>query len=462
MSLRQGDAVDAAFARASHHDRCGETDAAKAAYLAVLTLDPAHRATLARLGTLLHLTGYKSAALTVFRQAARAHPADPQAHVDLASALLDAQAHAEAAEAFALALRLDPAHERAHRGLAILALREGDIPRAREHGRIGFGSIPRGSYRGTGRPILVLLLASALGGNVETQDYLDDRVFRTATIVAEFDDPATPLPRHDIVFNAIGDPYRCPDALNAAQRIVARSRAPVINDPKRVRATGRVAIASRCSEVAGVRTARTLAFSRAALMGTGAAQALDDAGFSFPLLVRAPGFHTGEYFERVSGAGGLAGTIAAFPGDDVLVLEELPTRDRDGKVRKYRVIIVDGEVFPLHLAVSHDWKVHFFTADMRDEPAHRAEDAAFLDDMQRVLGSAAFAALLRVKDVLQLDYGGIDFGLSATGEVLLFEANATMVVPRPDADPRWAYRMDPVARIHEAVARMLRTRAIRT
>ena len=137
MSLRQAapDAAAAAFARASDHDRLGRTEEAKAGYLEVLALDAGHRATLGRLGTLLHHTGYKRAALTVFRQAAHVHPEDPDAHVDLASALLDAEPPSvdAAAEAFEAALRLDPEHERAHRGRAILALRVGDGAAAREH-----------------------------------------------------------------------------------------------------------------------------------------------------------------------------------------------------------------------------------------------------------------------------------------------------------------------------------------
>jgi hypothetical protein len=48
--------------------------------------------------------------------------------------------------------------------------------------------------------------------------------------------------------------------------------------------------------------------------------------------------------------------------------------------------------------------------------------------------------LARIADVLDLDHGGIDFGVNEAGEVLLFEANATMVVDPPDADERWGYR----------------------
>jgi hypothetical protein len=60
--------------------------------------------------------------------------------------------------------------------------------------------------------------------------------------------------------------------------------------------------------------------------------------------------------------------------------------------------------------------------------------------MPGVLGNKAMAALERVRKVLGLDYCGIGFGLKQSGEVLLFEANATMVVEQPNRDERWDYR----------------------
>jgi hypothetical protein len=53
----------------------------------------------------------------------------------------------------------------------------------------------------------------------------------------------------------------------------------------------------------------------------------------------------------------------------------------------------------------------------------------------------------------------IDFGLNEAGEVLLFEANATMVVENPDGDRRWDYRREAVGHIHAAVRDLLLGRA---
>ena len=92
---------------------------------------------------------------------------------------------------------------------------------------------------------------------------------------------------------------------------------------------------------------------------------------------------------------------------------------------------------------------------MADDPEHRAEDAEFLENMPAVLGPRAINALEQVQQTLGLDYAGIDFGLSPNGDVLLFEANATMLVNPPEPDERWAYRRQPVERIFAAIRRML-------
>lgn len=68
---------------------------------------------------------------------------------------------------------------------------------------------------------------------------------------------------------------------------------------------------------------------------------------------------------------------------------------------------------------------------MAAHPEYRAEEAEFLENMAGVLGPRAIGALTQIQAAIGLDFAGIDFSLSAAGEILLFEANATMVVTRP-------------------------------
>ena len=77
----------------------------------------------------------------------------------------------------------------------------------------------------------------------------------------------------------------------------------------------------------------------------------------------------------------LSAAAVSLPGDDLLVIEYLDARGTDGNARKYRVMMIGGRIYPLHLAISGKWKVHYFTSDMADKPDHRLEDARFLAAM---------------------------------------------------------------------------------
>jgi hypothetical protein len=264
-------------------------------------------------------------------------------------------------------------------------------------------------YRGTGIEVPLLMLVSARGGNIPTQLWLNDRLFAVSALYAEFHDPGLALPLHALVVSAISDADLCDIALARAEEIVARSAAPVINRPARVRVTGRAEIARRLAAIEGVIAPTIHA------MGPAAVLAADD--LRFPLLLRRPGFHNGQHFVYVENHAALARTIACLGGDELLVIQYLDGRGADGMSRKYRVMFIDGVAYPLHLAISADWKVHYATSDMTHNAAYRDEERRFLEDMPAVLGSRAMAALARICATLGLEYSGIDFALAPDSSV---------------------------------------------
>ena len=301
----------------------------------------------------------------------------------------------------------------------------------------------------------MLLLVSAAGGNIPTDTILDDRYFQTTVLVTEYADPNVPLPAHAMVFNSIGDADPCREGLEAAGSVLARTDRPVINHPLAVLKTGRAANAERLRGLPNVVVPRMATLPRAVLAGPRPPRPSPAMGFSFPFLVRAPGFHTGRYFVRVENPQALRAAATELPGDDLCVIEQLDARDGDGFFRKCRVMIIDRKIYPLHLAISRDWKVHYFRADMAASAENWTEDAAFLDDMANVIGSRGVAALERINAALDLDYCGIDFAVNADGDILLFEANATMVMVPLSAESKWDYRRPAFDRVFAAVRTML-------
>lgn len=444
---------DAAVDRALELAGAGDDEAATQALLEILRATPAHFRALNELGSLALSRGYRSAARTAYRQAAACHPEKAIGRVNFGNVLLEDGDLAEARAHYEAALAIDPDFAAAHQGLGRVLAAEGD-PRAWEHWRRGFAghAVTHAPARGVGPAIPVLLLASAQVGNMHTRQWLDDRLFAVTVLHVEFRDRATPLPLHALIVNIVGDADLCAEALDRAQEAIDLSSAPVLNPPARVKPTTREENARRLAALPGVIAPRIARLRRE--------QIVSDETLKFPLLLRSPGFHTGFHFVRVENRAALPAALASLPGEGILAIEYLDARGPDGMARKYRVMFIDGQMFPLHLAISSDWKVHYFSADMADDSAFREEERRFLEHMPEALGETAMRALERIGAEIGLDYFGIDFGLSADGSLLLFEANATMVVLSPPPEPVWDYRRKAVLDITQAAKRMALRRAL--
>ena len=455
------DAIEARFERAGLLREQSRFEEAKRDYLDLIRRRPTDFRALNDFGTLVLKAGYKDAARSLFSEAVRHHPNNPKGYVNLATLLFLLGEIEQARALFEAALRLDPHHVHAHRGMGNLLAETGDQAGARWHRDKGFQTrfLTTLPYRGHQTPIRVLLLVAAAGGNTPMTSFLDDQVFETHVLVTEYYDPKVPLPPHDVVFNSVGDADICREGLEAACALIKRRQRPVINHPLAVLKTGRLSNVMRLRGVPNVVVPQMVACKRGMLTGPGGAPFVEESGFSFPLLIRAPGFHTGQYFHRVEDMAGLAAAAAQIPADDLWLIEQLDSRDANGLYRKLRVMMIDGQLYPLHLAISKDWKVHYFTAGMAEAPEHRRIDGEFLADMERSIGTPAAAALQRICATLGLDYAGIDFAVNARGEILFFEANATMVMAPLSADPKWDYRRRAFDAVFAAVRRMILERA---
>ncbi|MGA7290167.1 MAG: pyridoxal-dependent decarboxylase [Terriglobales bacterium] len=450
------------FLRAKILEQMGRSLEARNAYIELLALDPSHVGALNSLGKLLFADGEKIEAQRLYAEAVAKHPDDAMSQSNLANLLMQGGEPEKAREHYELALKIDPNYQQAHAGLSFVFADLENTERASWHRRAAFHGrcvIPA-TYRGEGPPIRVLELISTNNKCISRiTSFLIDRAFQKYRVVTDFYDSMTTLPPHQLVVNSIGDADLAAAALAGAQSLLAATTAPVINPPAAVLATGRCDLAARLSGVPGVIAPKTISLSRESLAAPDAEATLARHGFEFPLLLRTPGFHGGEHFLRVETLAKLPAALAELPGSDLTAIQFLDGRAPDGKIRKYRVMMIDGQLYPLHAAISRHWKIHYFSAEMADFPEHRAEDAGFLENMPGVLGAPTVAALEAIQEKLGLDYGGIDFGLNDQGEVLLFEANAAMTVIPPDADKRWDYRRPAVEQIYRAALKMLMERA---
>ncbi len=455
---RIGPTAETLTAKADLLVQLGEPDAARLAYLAALQIDETHLFALNNFGALAEAGGFISAATTLYAQAANAHPKDAASKVNLASALLRL-GQLDAAEAtLDQALAADPHFAPAHRARARLLSRQGEARLARESLKCGFADQavfpPTDGRPPSGRP-RVLKLISGLEADTPLDPILDPDRFHVTALAAEFFDLNSPPPPHDVIWNAIAEADLCAEGLSAAQTCLEAWGAVAINPPEKVRLTGRCETAQRLGALVGVVTAPILALTKPDLLAGPANPCLLKLGetgsrLSFPLAIRTRGLHFGQAFERVETADELIQTVARLPGDDLFVMAFLDTRGEDGLYRKYRMMSVAGQLLPVHLARSRHWKVHLANAEESAGEAHAQEEERFLTDPAAALGQPAFEALRRIQAAVSLDYFGMDFALTPSGQVVLFEANAAMAVPLTGNAPR-----DEAARLIQAAARQM-------
>lgn len=444
-----------AFERACCLEDLGRSEEAAEAYHALLAREPLHFGALTNLGLMLLDRDAPRVARPYLTAAAAVRPDDPAAHVNVAQLERDAGESDAALCAYERALQLDPEHSEAHQGIGILYEMLGDDKSAAHQFACAFSKpmcrvLP---YNGDAAPVRVLLLVSARGGDLVTNRFLDDRVFQTYLFPVEGFRDGLPLPAHHVVLNAIGDADRAGDALARAMWIPGASRAPVVNHPARVRMSGRLQNATRFVSLPGVVVPRVERLDRAKIH----AKELERRGWHFPFLLRAPGFHAGRMFERVENEPDLDLVLERLRQRELFAISFVDVRSPDGYVRKYRIVFVGGKMYPVHVAVSKDWKVHAFSADVQDEQQCR-EERNFLADPNAVFGPGVVATLQAVGEVLGLDYAGVDFSLDVNGKVVIFEANATMAVHLPPGD-KWDGRRAAASRVIEAMQALLIERA---
>jgi len=264
------------------------------------------------------------------------------------------------------------------------------------------------------------------------------------------------LPPYDAVFSLMGDPDQGAAALAAAVAFRDRCKMTLLNDPVKVQRTRRDMIPEVLAGIADLVIPPVVRLSATDLRGADCARLLGKAGVSLPFLLRNAGRHGGESVQLIFDDAGLAQAAADIGDDDRFYATGYHEyKSADGFYRKYRVVFVDRVPLPYHLAISSDWLVHYFSADMAAHPWKLAEEQRYLEDAPAVLGRRAWAVLEQIAQRMDLDYCGADFTLLPDGRVLLFEANATMLV-HPEEDAPLAHKNPYVSPIFAAFDEMVR------
>jgi len=452
------------------------------------------------LGVCLHRLGQRESALAALERAVAVDPAYGVAHGNRGVVLFDLRRYAEAAAAQLRALTLVPveaaqtyaatlhnlaraarkAGDRAVIEAACalaLAARPTDVESVEELALV-LETLGRGAEAldlrneaarrngvrrkgGGDHPQATVLLIGGVGaGHIPTRYLVDIEAFATLSIgLVSPDQPDAPLgtvdlkalAEADVVFNTLGEVDKQGGQFQAVEALCARLGTPVLNPPSAIRRTGRDQAQALFGDIDGLVVPAVRWTTR---------DALARLSIASPVLVRPPGDHGGENLALLRDDTGRDAFLAGdAPISQRLLLTDFHDfRSSDGHWRKYRLIFVDRRVHAYHLAICDDWLAHYWRAEMGASAWKQAEEEAFMADWRKVFGPRAAAAAEAMARRLDLDYGGMDCALLADGRLLLFEANACILLHLDEPAATYPYKHRYVPPIREAFSALIRAR----
>lgn len=369
--------------------------------------------------------------------------------------------HATAESWYRLVLKIAPGLALAHQNLAAICAGAGRHAEAAAHRTRAYRAqrifIEQASQQA--RSILILC-AGREAGNIPFEILLPADTFTRVKYIVDYaaDDEDRHLPPFDLAFNAIGDADVAASMDARLARFCERSQRPMLNAPAAVARTQRHRLATLLGGIDDVVVPPCVRVER----GLNAAQTLTAMlareSMALPVLARPAATHGGEGLARCETLAALGRHLARVDAAHYLSAFR-DYRSADGWYRKYRMIFVDRQPLPYHLAISSHWMVHYFSADMTAHPWKIDEERRFLVNPTEVLGARAMKALAAIGRQLDLDYAGIDFTLLPDGRIFLFEANATMRIHYERANGPLAHKNLYVQAIVDAFGCLLSRRA---
>jgi len=350
------------------------------------------------------------------------------------------------------ALQQDPYLLEAHQNVASILLDQGQLEQAQHHRDCAYKKQPI-LIDSVEHPIKTVVILWAAGkGNIPIEFLWPKACYTRIVCMMEYvsDEQMQTLPDYDLVFNAIGDSDVTGPTQAAVDRFIQVCRKPFLNAPIGVTNTARDQIPALFSDISDVVCPPTLRAQTAQFKE----QVLLSNELRFPMIVRPGGSHGGDHLVKLESVRALQ-ELDLFNSAVYYASNYVDYLSSDAYFRKYRIAFVDRQPYPYHMAIGKHWIVHYETADMLTAEWKRAEELAFLNNPRAALGDKAMDAIEKMGLAMNLDFCGVDFTLLPDGRVLVFEANATMLIHPEDEGGILQYKNIYVQKIFDAFNQLI-------
>ena len=275
----------------------------------------------------------------------------------------------------------------------------------------------------------MLALFAPFAGNTPTEYLLIGSSYEANTL-AVFDgrdyDIAALRDSADVVFNLVSDADQAQEVLPLVTGLVDRIGLPTINPPRKIQQTSREIVARLLGGIPGCLIPKVLRLGA----DVSSITALEAAAtFAMPVLVRPAGTHGGDDFEKFDNLSRGRQTSSPAAGADHYMIESprLPLGRRSlpqvslHLPRRRDPALPSGDRAELEAAS----RLHRHDRSRLDAAGGRELPQGTRRHISRRSTSGRCA---RSAGRIDLEYFGIDCGLDAAGNLVVFEVNASMLV----------------------------------
>jgi len=264
------------------------------------------------------------------------------------------------------------------------------------------------------------------------------------------------LPEHDVLIVAIAESQPSKRLLMTLAGQLRVWPKPVINRPERIAQLSRDAVSKMLHALPGIAIPMTATISRddfARLNEQTLTQVLTDG--VFPIIARPLDSHAGQGLEKIDTAEHITAYLQQHPEQVFAISRFIYYRNADGWYRKYRVVLVDGQAYAGHMAISEHWMIHYLNAHMSENQQKRDEEECFVREFDTGFGKRHAAALQAIHRAAGLDYLVIDCAEAPDGCLLVFEIDSAAVIHAMDSERLFPYKRAQAKRVFLAFQTLL-------
>ena len=261
------------------------------------------------------------------------------------------------------------------------------------------------------------------------------------------------IPEHDIAIVAVCELDRNQKILASIDKIIQHWPCPVLNAPQRILKMTRDLNGAALQHKKGINMPITLRLQRCDLQKiTHQGLAVSDILFSqdYPIIIRPIDSHAGKGLEKIDSTDQLKSYLERHLDEHFFVSSFANYANSEGMFCKYRVVMMNGEAFLIHTAISEHWMVHYLNAGMMESHDKRQVEAKAMATFDQGFAKKHAKALTLIHRHIGTDYFGIDCAETAEGELLVFEVGTSMLVHDMDSRTLFPYKKAQMKKVFTA------------